>query len=121
MFHLRKSSARWCRRLAIRKSAEAATLLLQLLDDEYSNYFGASEDELLDSEIDDDDDEAIFTSRHELAYVMGYETGWDREQMKRKKNVMHEMMDDLDLRLWCEMAIERSVTSLFPRPADHED
>ncbi|GAA5880424.1 hypothetical protein JCM1840_007691 [Sporobolomyces johnsonii] len=111
----------WCRRQAIRKSAEAAERLLELLDDDGDvDFFGnVSDSDLSVADTSEDsmdldlDEESLWgiviqerSDRHSRR-----NDDWNAFALQEKRqsdNPLASMRDDFALRCWCEDAMERA-------------
>ncbi|BGP31955.1 hypothetical protein JCM10296v2_003734 [Rhodotorula toruloides] len=94
----------WCRREAVKKGAQVADLILELLDDD-GDAFDAALDDDKDERMDDIfvEDDAVF-----LCGKAGLAREQAEEEAKRlATNPLRSMMDDFALRSWCESSLDR--------------
>ncbi|BGP70388.1 hypothetical protein NBRC10513v2_003747 [Rhodotorula toruloides] len=96
----------WCRREAVKKGAQVADLILELLDDD-GDAFDAALDDDRDEKMDDIfvEDDAVFL--HGKAGVAREQAEEEAKQERLATNPLRSMMDDFALRSWCESALDR--------------
>lgn len=100
----------WCRREAVKKGAQVADLILELLDDDGDAFDAAlddDKDELMEDIFVEDDAAFLYGKAGVLQKVGREQAEEDAKQERLATNPLQSMLDDFALRSWCESALDR--------------